>query len=449
MAKKQLHQNIKSIVTIVMTAILLTISGCFSHFNPDDEVEVPAEVKKMPSDIQSSYKTAILAIQTLQYSIGLFEASKSVEDFITIVKNYNDLSFEYDGTTLTEEQKLECAKLKYGIDSIRQELHTIITTNIKNIGFVIANKSDYLMKETEEFPIYLQKGNGLKIDVIMATPADIKVYNVDSRTVIKSYSGKTKIHDSLIIPNKAIYTVEINPRKAQYADICIQQYITSPEQLNEIKEVKMTTVNCKKGDFRAKSVKGVNMQNLFEEPRKFTLRGQLKSMFSGSSRALVAVQVPKGASDILYSLRISTTESDRYSDGNFKGNMDVSYRKVKFLGLPLYESHGGSGLLSTLLGENQPPREEDAYINMYVFYNSAQAKKFQDGVHASELSYNVDYSTLGSQSCNGRIPAKGSKTIYLAFENERMRYNNYIWLEAISAVPTTEYFNTEYNVEEE
>ena len=118
------------------------------------------------------------------------------------------------------------------------------------------------------------------------------------------------------------------------------------------------------------------------------------------------------------------------------------------LGLPIYEKESSheSGLIRRLLNDNKPPREEEAYINMYVFYNAVQAKKFQDGAIAANLQYNVDYSTLGTQSCNGRIPAKGYKTIYLGFENERMRYSNYVWLEAVSAVPKTEYYKMEYTV---
>ena len=83
---------------------------------------------------------------------------------------------------------------------------------------------------------------------------------------------------------------------------------------------------------------------------------------------------------------------------------------------------------------------------MYVFFDAGQARKFQDGEQTSKLKYHVDYSTMGTQSCNGRIPAKGNSTIYLGFENERMRYNNYVWLEAISAVPHTEYFKTQYSI---
>ena len=117
------------------------------------------------------------------------------------------------------------------------------------------------------------------------------------------------------------------------------------------------------------------------------------------------------------------------------------------LGLPVYESTKSSGILNMILDDNRPIRDEDAYCNMYVFRNQSQAKKFQDGTHAaSALTYDVDYSTLGTQSCNGRIPVNGSKTIYLGFENERMRYTNYLWVEAVAVIPTTIYHKEKYTI---
>ena len=106
------------------------------------------------------------------------------------------------------------------------------------------------------------------------------------------------------------------------------------------------------------------------------------------------------------------------------------------------------GILSSLLDDNRPLREEDAYCNMYVFRNQSQAKQFQDGTKATSLlSYDVDYSTLGTQSCNGCIPTKGAKTIYLGFENERVRFTNYIWVEVEAVVPRTEYYTTKYSIQ--
>ena len=157
--------------------------------------------------------------------------------------------------------------------------------------------------------------------------------------------------------------------------------------------------------------------------------------------------MPAGATDILYSMRIDTSENNRSEDGKFHDNLTRSYKRIKFMGLPIYEKSTSNGLLNTLLDDNRPIREEDAYCNMYVFRNQAQAKQFQDGTKpASKLNYDVDFSTIGTQSCNGRIPVKGSKTIYLAFENERMRYTNYLWVEVEAIMPNTIYYKTKYIV---
>ena len=42
----------------------------------------------------------------------------------------------------------------------------------------------------------------------------------------------------------------------------------------------------------------------------------------------------------------------------------------------------------------------------------------------------------------------GKQTIYLGFENERMRFHNYVWLEVIAISPKTEYFNAKYTIVE-
>ena len=55
--------------------------------------------------------------------------------------------------------------------------------------------------------------------------------------------------------------------------------------------------------------------------------------------------------------------------------------------------------------------------------------------------------TVKTESCNGRIPTRGAKTIYLGFENERVRFNNYVWLEVVGVVPTTDYFKESYSLE--
>ena len=51
------------------------------------------------------------------------------------------------------------------------------------------------------------------------------------------------------------------------------------------------------------------------------------------------------------------------------------------------------------------------------------------------------------QSCIKTEVEESAKTIYLGFENERMRYVNYIWVEVVAVTPTTEYYTTKYSVQ--
>lgn len=379
-------------------------------------------------------------------AVEQLEANPTVELLGEVQQMADELIFDYDPATLDSAQLVAALEVDQLIDELKVSVAGYIDQTVKQGYWYLVNQPEELLGETTEYPVYLERGEKLFVEIETEKPADVRIYNVNSHQLIRSYLGKARVKDSLAISFSSVYVVEINPRVRQYASVELTYHPNSIDRLNNPKEVSCKQVEGQKGDFRVQTVKGIQMKNLFEEPRKFTLRGQLKAAFSGSYRAIVAVPVPQGATDILYSLRISTNEPDRSDDGKFHDNMETSYKRIKMLGLPVYESHGGAGIISTLLGENIPPREEDAYINMYVFFSSDQAKKFQDGTDPAKLQYSIDYSTMGTQSCNGRIPAKGHKTIYLGFLNERMRYNNYVWLEAVSAVPNTEYFRTEYTV---
>lgn len=440
----------KNLFLCFILLIMVSCGGKQPESRLSSEEQAMAESMGKNAD---AFASALQDLQMLELYMRQYDMDPTIENLKKMVGQSDDCQFLYDEDDMSAEQKIQCLELKLKMDSMKMSVAKIAENAAPTFRTKIVEKNDYLMeKGAEAFPFYAQKGDKLFYRMQLQQAGSVKIYNVDSKQQISSFTlsknkaGEFVKEDSLMIPNSAIYLIEVTPGKNQYLDLTAELSVSALERVGVIPQITEEIVEGTKSDFRATSVKGVQMKNLFEEPRKFTLRGQLKSMFSGTSRALVALQVPSGATDVMYSLRISTNEGDRSQDGQFYDNMCTSYKKVKFLGLPLYESQNGSGLLSTLLGDNQPLREEDAYINMYVFYDAAQAKKFQDGASASGLKYSVDYSTLGTQSCNGRIPANGKKTIYLAFENERMRYNNYVWLEAVSAVPSSEYFRTQYSL---
>ena len=406
----------------------------------------------MDSQTAEQYATVSQAVQQTRKLLNDLQIdcrhgrTLSAKQITSLYALNEQLVFDYDPATQDSASNAQCEALRRQIDDLHDSVNELVATQAPNIFVPVHSKPQELLESTQNHPVYLEHGDRLIYHIETEKPADVRIYNADSHKLLKSYTGKSQIRDSINISFSAIYLVQVTPKGRQYTSIKIGYKTQDVSRLAGTKSVRVDSVEAQKGDFLAAPVRGIKMTNLFDEPRKFTLRGQLKAAFSGSYRAIVALQVPAGATDVLYSLRISTNESNKSTDGDFYRDMETSYRRIKVLGLPIYESHRGSGLIATLLGENVPPREEDAYINMYVFYNAAQAKKFQDGAAPSKLSYNVDYSTMGTQSCNGRIPSKGYKTIYLGFLNERMRYNNYVWLEALSAVPHTEYFKPVFTV---
>ena len=134
---------------------------------------------------------------------------------------------------------------------------------------------------------------------------------------------------------------------------------------------------------------------------------------------------------LLYSLHISTNERTVSSDNKFENQLSLASKRIKILGVNVYEKHSvSSSLIERLLFNTKPPREEDAYCNLYVLTNAVQAKKFQDEKESSgKYKYDVNQSQMSTQSCNGQLLPNGKKMIYLGLENARVRYDNYITLE--------------------
>lgn len=437
---------------VIWAVAMISCGSKQSKSTQKDEQALPQEETVVPDkSFKKACRETKTQIDVLQRKLEDPQQYATQQGVEELQRLSDELSFNYNAEELDSAELVKAQKMDSMILLARQSVAYAIQQNVCNTPHPLLLKPEELLSEAQEYPLYLERGDKLLIQVSAEKNIDIRVYNTNSHQLLKNYTGKKNVKDSIVIQFAAIYLVEINPKGRQYANINISYKPNSINRAFATKTIETREVEGQKGDFRVKAIPGIKMQNLFEEPRKFTLRSQLKAAFSGttnSDRAIVAIQIPAGAKDVLYSLRISTNEGGKSSDGKFSDNLAKSYKKVKFLGIPLYErtSTHGSSLMDLLLGENQPPREEEAYINMYVFYNATQAKKFQDGGDVTKLQYSIDHSRMGSQSCNGRIPTKGQKTIYIGFQNERVRYNNYVWLEAVSAVPNTEYLKKEYIV---
>lgn len=419
----------------IISVLLLLVTSC--------------EQYKLRKQTMAEYSALFTKVQDLEQMLNTSNfKSFSGEELIAIHDIGMELYYDFNPLGLKPDQIAACEVLKERVMTLKNEIISKTEAEVADFKISPYVMDDLLLEKTQTYPVYLLKGEKLRWKINAQKPMTVKLCNSDARTVIKTYTGKTSVVDSLEIQNTAIYFLEVIPGSAQYIDLNINYKVKELARLRNATPIKTEQVDCSKGDFGAVAVPGVKMHNIFEEPRKFTLRGQLKSAFSGSSIAMVPIIIPAGTTDILYSMRMATSEQDRSSDGEFHDNMTRTYKQIKFMRLPLYEKSTSNGLLNTLLDDNRPLRDEDAYCNMYVFRSQTEAKKFQDGkASAGDLKYDLDYSTVGTQSCNGRIPSNGASKIYLGFENVRVRYTNYLWVEAVAVIPTTEYYTTKYSIE--
>lgn len=443
-AKNKSITGILTMILFISASVIVGCSGGGSSDSNDDETDYDLEYETSQDHILQEAKDAM---DEAALAIRNIEREASVQNYTRLQKAYKELQNVCDNDDLFRADR----NVAQEADEMAKNVKSILENKVCQIRLPLLSENDHLISETETNPIFLRKGEKLFIDFETQGNVTLRIYNADSHSVLKTLAGKKVVHDSLSIAHTAVYVVELKPVGEQYVDLHLYKAASSPENFSD-KEVRISSekVECTAKDFGAQKIQGIKLKNVFEEPRKVTLRSQGKALFSGGGdRSVVAMQVPTGCTDMAYSLRISTSQSDQSADGQFCKKMDEKYKKIKLLGLPLYESQGtSSNIFRELLNACEPYREEEAYCNLYIFTNSAEAKKFADGKPVTELKYNVDLSKQGTQSCNDRIPTKGIKTIYFGFENTRIRYSVYLWLESLATMPTTEYYRMTYKAAE-
>lgn len=428
---------------------LLSLAICLAFVSCKDEVKIAEEFSSLPEEHAlycTEWKTCL---ENLSLAIKNYQLEKSADDFKELIKVYSELNFDADYSELNSEEQLICKKMSFSVDSARKSLEKLLDVELDNNKFSIIDKQDHLFEGEDESYNYFYKGTKLYVDIKTDGKLTFKIYNADSKNYIKTYNNQSHITDSLEIKNSAIYVMEFLPKGNVYADVNVSAKYKTLEQLTNAKDVKREMVQANANGPRVIKIDGIEMKDLFEEPRKFTLRSQGKSLFSGSSRAIIPIKIPAGTTDLLYRLRISTNEGVSSSDGEFDKNLNENYKEVKFMNITVYEKkEKKNSLLREILYGTEPAREEEAYCNVFVFTNSSQAKKFQDNVPTAQLKYDIDLSLLGTQSCNGRIPCNGMRSIYLGFENERIRFSNYLWLEIVAVSPKIEYHKYVYKIDD-
>lgn len=369
----------------------------------------------------------------------------------SIAEIYQNLSLipipDYAGKMTTNFAICFSKKQQHAIDEMLSLTESYLDLYCKSFGQApdvkeLTNLNDRLISPDagdEYYAFYLSKGDSLVITLNSSAVADYYLYDYNANKLLKKYRNIDRIGtypqtgDVIPIDHNSIYLFRIVPKTSMYVDAILCKRTKLAKNAYTETDVDVTSYSeCKQNDVFAVKYESIDLTNILEEPRKVTLRSVIKSTFSGETSSVLALPLPRGTTDVAYQLRLSRKDIQNNNDGQFFNNFQESYKKINVFGIPVYDKkEQNTSLIREILnGIVYPPREEDAYCNLYVYYGE---DNFNSGL------YDKDYSITQVQSTNGRIPANGCSKIYLKFDNVQMRHDIYIWVEAIATIPTEYY----------
>lgn len=431
----------------LLLCIFMTCAGCGQSNKKDAKLDKISELEQMKYDNIS---------QKLDLLCSKAQSAHTDLDLQAIYTELSQIEYDYNPNGMGERAQQKCQELKERLAVLQASPSSLLPSSQTAPTYTVASESTSFsgkglisrrhmkVDAVKRYPYYFKAQDQFRISLTPHGSALVSLFDINHQKRLKQWHVQGTLEEQVTIPSDGIYMIELRPDGGELiADIALSYEGVDNDKRPRVSE---RTVSCKQGDFLAEATESVRVSPVFKEPKKVGLRGNLKSIFSGKSRALISVPVPAGSDAILYSLRISTNEKTAPSDGKFADNLSLASKQIKLLGIKVYEKRTiSSSVIDRLLFNTRPAREEDAFCNMYVLTDATQAKKFQDETASSgHYKYDVEQSQMGTQSCNGELKPKGRKTIYLGFENERMRYDNYIWLEVASLTHTKEYSRPVY-----
>lgn len=441
----------KNLILICALLTLLLFTGCGNGKSANGNEDKMSEMEQLKYD-NTTEKLKKLYAEAATI-LGNESEMRRIREEIRLLK------YDFNGSGMGPNAQKRCSELKERVNELKKNPDAIFGNSEKTSsltsaslvkitenGRILISQRNMEIAGANRFPYSFNKGDVVKLEIVCQGTIKTSFYDINRQERIRQWSVNSELTDSVSIKKTGIYMIEFSPANGETRASVKLSYKGSDNTHRP--HVSVKTITCKSGDFLAEATDFVDITPVFSEPKKLGLRGNLKSAFSGKSRALVSIPVPAGCNELLYSMRVSTNENTVSTDGKFPSRISESYKQVKLFGINAYERTKHRGFIDRILGDTRPPREEDAFCNMYVFTNSVEAKKFQDGTSGSgNYKYDVEQSQIGTQSCNGKLIPSGGKTIYIGFENERMRYDNYIWIEVVAIKYTKKYERPVYQIQ--
>jgi hypothetical protein len=256
-------------------------------------------------------------------------------------------------------------------------------------------------------------------------------------TVIEERTGKVVIKKSNVktfnfsckVNNTDVFTLVVTDKAPKYLNLYVArmpQTILSAQQSTEFNFV---TLNSKKGVKNAIAIDEVNLVKAVNEPRKIVLSSNVS--WSGESKIIVPLELPKGTKQLLYEVRISGENKEIKNTKNLFSKVSTSVNKYKILGKTIFETNSTeSSITRDLLNSISMPKREKISANIFFFPDDKNGRAFQD--KNPKFDYDIKNSLKNTQSMNGIIKPQNNGFVYLGFEATSTWNETFIWIDAVA-----------------
>ena len=188
-------------------------------------------------------KQLAMEVECLLDGVTTLEAYEAAE----LLDLSSQLKYTYSQDIDSVAQK-SCRQLQERIEILQQKIYQTVLKHLPNMHVNVASNADCLLKGKTTYPVYIQRGEKLRVNISSKQAMTVKVYNYDAKSCIKTQSGITKFSYSADIEHTAIYLVEINPSSSsQYASLRIDYTPKSIERLT-LTKVNEREVEAQPGD---------------------------------------------------------------------------------------------------------------------------------------------------------------------------------------------------------
>lgn len=336
-------------------------------------------------------------------------------------------------------------------DSLLKKLNAKNQTLLSTIE--LAKKLDYVSLVNKQ-GTFASKGSkytelfyGLKNDSIrIHFDADKRI---KSLKIIEEQSGRQL---KSISKNEFDYTFDVyfdNPFsitiefvEEAYFNLSVERRPYSLENKFAKCEIKTDSIESNKKLVGYEQGTRLKYEKVFNEPKKFVVSKSLS--FSGESKVYAAIELPPNTVEFIYTLRISGDSDKLKEDGTLYNQVDKSYRKIKMLGLPIWESEGSqTSLTREILNSIFKPKVDHYALNIFFFDREKEIKKFinySGSDYASAFAYDINNSAISSESRTGLVKKPKSGYSYIGLQTTSTFSDTYAWLDAVALYEVKYYY---------